>query len=118
MEEGIYFTVKLDVDIEYNSVSAELIRLVKDYALQCLGFRVLGSYCHPSRNGRIHYRALVEAPDRFTEHHVAVLQYVLGDDPSRALLNIRRVMLGVYPPWGWNMLDIPPREVRERYATR
>jgi hypothetical protein len=116
MEGDTHVTVKLDVDVEYNDVSAELVKLVKDYTLQCLGFKVVGSYCHPSRNGRIHYRALVEAPDKFTEYHVAVLQYMLGDDPSRARLNMRRVTLGVYPPWGWNMLDIPPREVRERYA--
>jgi hypothetical protein len=117
VERSRAFTIKLDIDAEYSPAMAELVKMVKDYTLISLGFRVLGSYCHPSRSGNMHYRALVEAPDEFDEHQVALLQLVLGDDPARAALNIERTRMGIYPAWGWNMLDIPPREVREGHVS-
>jgi hypothetical protein len=117
VERSRVFTIKLDIDAGYSPAVAELVKIIKDYTLIGLGFRVLGSYCHPSRNGNMHYRALVEAPDEFTEHQVALLQLMLGDDLDRASLNVERTRMGIYPAWGWNMLDIPPREVREGHVS-
>lgn len=98
--------IKLDIDIPYSRILAEIVRIVKDASLQSLGFRVLSSSAYKSSGGRIHYKALCSPPDDFSDLHIALLQAILGEDPDRYQLNLERVekQLDLYPYWSWNRL--------------
>lgn len=98
--------VKLDIDIPYSRILAEIVRMIKDISLQSLGFKVVSSSAYRSSGGRIHYKALCTLPDDFSDLHIALLQAILGEDPDRYLMNLERVreQLDSYPYQSWNRL--------------
>lgn len=102
--------IKLDIDIKYSEVSAELTKIAKDTALTALGMKVIASFVTRSpKSGNMHYRALVEPPAEFKPEHLAFIQFIIGDDPTRAKLNMIRAkdwQSYSKTPFGWNTLAI------------
>ncbi len=93
--------IKLDIDMPYGKTTAFLVKLLKDFQLECLGFKVVQSNVYRSRHGNMHYRALTIPPTEIEDKHLALIQLILGDDPMRSWLNIARTLKGVK---NWNML--------------
>lgn len=93
---------KVDLDIPRKAIPPEWLKFwleTRLFIFARFGIQVLDVEVRESEHGNIH--VLFYSPQRLDDWDICMIQFLLGDDTKRVLMNMKRLALGVEE---WNVL--------------